>query len=112
MRSFVTVIFTTLLLFSGNIFAEEATASDGKVEIETPTASKQAEPEIDRYTSPQRVAREKEIKELKCKICATRCVIVQQAGQSSCMAVPGADNCIKKGEHFIDACLAQCEECP
>lgn len=69
--------------------------------------------DVDRYTDPDELARNKEIKELKCAICQTRCKIVYEAGTSTCRKENGNANngCQQKGDAFAKQCLDQCTEC-
>jgi|GEM_PF-2145588 len=68
---------------------------------------------IDRYKHPEAAAREKEIKDLKCTICQTRCKLVYKAGTSTCQTSNGRviAGCQEKGENFVNQCLKQCSEC-
>ncbi len=69
--------------------------------------------EIDRYKSPEDIAREKEIKDLKCTICQTRCSLVYRAGTSTCKTNNGniIAGCQEKGDNFNQQCLEQCSDC-
>ena len=79
---------------------------------ENPPATTRAQ-SVDRYKDPDEIARDKEIKELKCTICQTRCKIVYDTGTSTCKTQKGQafEGCQKKGDAFAKKCLDQCTDC-
>lgn len=104
MKYLLVQILLLCCLFSVNVNAQDSAAPET-------VESAPAEPEVDRYTAPDEIARNKEIKDLKCTICTTRCKIVQDAGRSTCTQGPEAEICNKKADDFGTSCLDQCSEC-
>ncbi len=104
----------TLLLFTLICSIASATneAPTPQTPDNNPPATNSAQ-SIDRYTDPDEIARDKEIKELKCTICQTRCKIVYDTGTSTCKTRKGQalEGCQKKGDAFAKQCLDQCTDC-
>ncbi len=106
-----------LLAFLFGVYCSTVSAIDDTSTQHPATGENSTTPKttqsMERYTDTDELARKKEIKELKCTICQTRCKIVYDAGTSTCRKKNGEtiNGCQQKGDTFAKQCLDRCSEC-
>ncbi|MGH8474424.1 MAG: hypothetical protein ACRERV_11465 [Methylococcales bacterium] len=75
----------------------------------------QSEERVEELNKRAKQSREKEIRELKCAMCTTRCNIVRDAGLEICSgpepSAADSELCTRQADQFLQACIGECEHC-